>query len=146
MIKLSQRRAPAYAIQCHQLEMLSANMTREKSPEIQDLIRKHEKVFQDLPMKMPPNREIEHTIEVKARSDPVNIKPYRYSHHQKTEIERLIQDLLKCGTLIILEYLIKWKDLPEEDAFWENESFFNNIRRYLCFEDKAFFREEGNVM
>ena len=126
--------------------MLSENMTREESPEIQDLIQKHEKIFQDLPMKMPPNREIEHTIEVKAGSDPVNIKPYRYPHHQKMELERLIQDLLKCVTLIILEYLIKWKDLPEEDAFWENESFFNNIRRYICFEDKAFFREEGNVM
>ena len=98
-------------------------MTREESPGIQDLIRKHEKVIQDLPMKRPPNREIEHTIEVKAGSDPVNIKPYRYPPHQKTELERLIQDLLKCGTLIILEYLIKWKDLPEEDASWENEAF-----------------------
>ena len=97
-------------------------------------------------MKRPPNREIEHTIEVKAGSNPVNVKPYRYPHHQKTELERLIQDLLKCATLIILEYLIKWKDLPEEDAFWETESFFNNICRYLCFEDKPFFREEGNVM
>ena len=142
---MSRKGAPTYVVQCHQLEMLFANMTSEESPEIQDLIRKHEKVFQDLPMKMSPNREIEHTIEVKAGSDLVNIKPYRYPHHQKTELERLIQDL-KCETLIILEYLIKWKDLPEEDAFWENESFFNNIRRYLCFEDKASFREEGNVM
>lgn len=48
---------------------------------------------------MPPNKEIEHTIEVKARTGPVNIKPYRYPHHQKTEIERLIQDLLKCGII-----------------------------------------------
>ena len=134
-MKLSRRRAPAYAIQCHQLEMLSANMTREESPEIQDL-----------PMKMPPNTEIERRTEVKTESNPINIKPYRYPHLQKAVIERLIQDLLKCVTLIILEYLIKWKDLPEEDAFWENESFFNNIRRCLCFEDKAFFREEGNVM
>ena len=50
-------------------------------------------------MKMPPNREIEHTIEVKARSDPVNIKPYHYPHHQKTKIENIIQDLLKCGVI-----------------------------------------------
>jgi len=76
MMKMIQRGAPAYVVQCHQLEMLSANMTSEESPEIQHLIRKHEKVFQDLPMKMLPNREIEHTIEVKACSNPVNIKPY----------------------------------------------------------------------
>lgn len=56
--------------------MLSTNMTSEESPEIQDLIRKHEKVFQDLPMKMLPNREIEQTIEIKAGSEPINIKPY----------------------------------------------------------------------
>jgi len=74
-------------------------MNNEESPEVQDLVRKHEEVFQDLPLKMLPNREIEHTIEVKAGSDPVNIKPYRYPHHQKTEIERLIQDLLKCGII-----------------------------------------------
>ena len=74
-------------------------MISEESLVIQDLIQKHEKEFQDLPMKMLPNREIEHTIEVKARSDPVNIKLYQYPHHQKTEIERLIQDLLKCGII-----------------------------------------------
>jgi len=79
--------------------MLSAMMISEESPEVQDLIQKHEKVFQDLPMKMPPNREIEHTTEVKVGSDPINIKPYRYPHHQTTEIERLIQDLLKCGII-----------------------------------------------
>ena len=50
-------------------------------------------------MKIPPNREIKHTIEVKARSGPVNIKPYRYPHHHKTEIEKIIQDLLKCGVI-----------------------------------------------
>eukprot|EP00253_Pinus_taeda_P006192 PITA_06192 len=99
MMKMIRKGAPAYVIQCHQLEMLSANMTSEESPEIQDLIRKHEKVFQGLPLKMLPNREIEHKIEVKAGSDQVNIKPYRYPHHQKTEIERLIQDLLKCGII-----------------------------------------------
>ena len=145
-MKLSRRRAPTYVVQCHQLEMLSANMTKEESPEIQDLIRRHEKVFQDLPMKMPPNREIEHTIEVKARSDPVNIMPYRYPHHQKSKIERLIQDLLQCVTLIILEYIIKWRDLPKKTLLGRMKHFVNNICRCVCFEDKTFFREEGNVM
>ena len=73
MMKMIRKGAPAYVVQCHQLEMLSANMISEESPKIQDLIQKREKLFQDLPMKMPPNREIEHTIEVKAGSDPVNI-------------------------------------------------------------------------
>jgi hypothetical protein len=50
-------------------------------------------------MKLPPNRNIEHIIEVKTDSTPVNIIPYQYPHHHKTEIERLIQDLLKCGVI-----------------------------------------------
>jgi len=79
--------------------MLSSNLVNEEAPEVQELIQKHEKVFQDLPIKMPPKREIEHTIEVKAGTNPINIKLYRYPHHQKTEIERLIPDLLKCGII-----------------------------------------------
>lgn len=74
-------------------------MVNEESLEVQELIQKHEKVFQDLPMKMLSKREIEHTIEVKATSNTINIKPYQYPHHQKTEIERLVQDLLKCGIM-----------------------------------------------
>jgi hypothetical protein len=50
-------------------------------------------------MKLPPKRNIEDIIEVKPYSTPVNIKPYRYPHHHKTEIERLIQYLLKCGVI-----------------------------------------------
>ena len=145
-MKLIRKGSPTSVVQCHQLEMLSVSMTKEESPEIQDLTRKHEKVFQDLPMKMPPNSEIEHRIEVKAGSDPINIKPYRYPHLQKMEIERLIQDPLQCVTLIILEYIIKWKDLPKKTLRGRMKHFVNNIRRCVCFEDKAFFREEANVM
>jgi len=39
---------------------------------------------------MPPEWEIEHIIEFKAGSNPINIKPYRYPHHQKIEIERIV--------------------------------------------------------
>ena len=74
MMKMIQKGAPAYLVQCHQLEMLSTKMINEVSLEVQGIIQKHEKIFQDLPMKIPPNREIEHTIEVKAGSYPINIK------------------------------------------------------------------------
>ena len=50
-------------------------------------------------MELPPERKIEHVIEIKSGSSPVNVKPYRYPHHHKTEIERLICDLLKCGVI-----------------------------------------------
>jgi hypothetical protein len=54
-----------------------------KNSKIQDLIQKYKKVFQDLPMDLPPQRRIEHLIEIKPGSSPVKIKPYRYPHHHK---------------------------------------------------------------
>ena len=79
--------APAYLIQCHQLEMLTSNLVNKEAPKVQELNQKHEKVFQDLPMKLPPKREINHTIEVKSGSNPINIKSYRYPHHQKPKLK-----------------------------------------------------------
>lgn len=38
MMKMIRKGALAYVVQCHQLEMLSANMISEESPKIQDLI------------------------------------------------------------------------------------------------------------
>ena len=50
-------------------------------------------------MQLPPERSIEHIIEVKSGANPIKVKPYRYPHHHKMEIERLVQDLLKCGVI-----------------------------------------------
>ena len=50
-------------------------------------------------MELPPNRKIEHIIEIEPGGKTVNIKPYKYPHHHKIEIERLTQDLLKCGVV-----------------------------------------------
>ena len=50
-------------------------------------------------MELPPNRKTEHLIELEPWAKPVNIRPYRYPHHHKTKIERLTQDLLKCGVI-----------------------------------------------
>jgi hypothetical protein len=76
--------------QCHQMEILAVEVIQSQHPEIQALIQKYDKVFQDSPMKLPPERKIEHIIEVKPYSALVNIKPYRYPHHHKTGIERLV--------------------------------------------------------
>lgn len=50
-------------------------------------------------MKLPLKRKIGHIIEVKPNVVPVNIKPSCNPHYHKMEIERLIQDLLKCGVI-----------------------------------------------
>ena len=50
-------------------------------------------------MELPPNRKIEHMIEIEPQKKLVNIKLYRYPHHYKIENERLTQYLLKCGVI-----------------------------------------------
>lgn len=51
-------------------------------PEMRRLLQSFSKVFQT-PTTLPPHREIEHHIVLKEGSDPVNVRPYRYSHFQK---------------------------------------------------------------
>lgn len=96
MKKLIRKGAPTFVAQCQQLELLLIEGTHQPS-EISSLIQKYEKIFQDLPMKLRTESQIEHIIEFKPDSTLVNVRPYRYPHHHKTEIEHLIQDLLKHG-------------------------------------------------
>ena len=72
-------------IQCHQMEGQDVEQDA-----CQELLWKHGKVFQKLPMQLPPERSIEHIVEVKMGSNHVKVKPYRYPHHHKTKIERLV--------------------------------------------------------
>ena len=57
--------------------------------EIHQLIQKHHNVFQELLMELTLNKKTEHLIELEPGAKPVNIRPYRYPHHHKIEIERL---------------------------------------------------------
>ena len=44
----------------------------------------------------------------------------------------------KLHSRIIKEYLIKWKNCPEEDASWEIEKFIQQHPSLSCFEDKTY--------
>ena len=43
----------------------------------------------------------------------------------------------RLRTRMIKEYLIKWKNCPEEDVSWETEKFVQQHLSLPCFEDKA---------
>lgn len=48
---------------------------------------------------LPLKRDIKHHIYIKKGVDPVNVRPYRYAHHQKEEMERLMDEMLKTGII-----------------------------------------------
>lgn len=57
------------------------------------LFRQYQNVF-SIPMSLPPTRHCDHRIPLKADAQPVKVKPYRYPHSQKIEIEKMLSDML----------------------------------------------------
>ena len=51
------------------------------------------------PIELPHERLIDHRIPLLPGSSPVNVRPYRYPHFQKQEIDRLIRELLDAGLI-----------------------------------------------
>lgn len=46
-----------------------------------------------------PVHQIEHRIQLKEGTYPINVRTYRYPHTKKDEIERLVSDMLTTGVI-----------------------------------------------
>lgn len=55
-------------------------------------------IFKELTT-LPPNRHIQHHIHLLPNTNPINVKPYRYPHFQKTEIEKQITSMITAGLI-----------------------------------------------
>lgn len=62
------------------------------------LLTKFSDVYQK-PSQLPPQRDIDHHINLQEGADPVNVRPYRYAHFQKDEIEKQVHDMLTKGLI-----------------------------------------------
>lgn len=67
----------------------TSELTEGQQVQLQQVLHEFEWVFA-VPEGLPPNREVDHRIPIKAGIDPVNVRPYRYPHLQKNEIEKLV--------------------------------------------------------
>jgi hypothetical protein len=67
--------------------------------DLQGIIDKHSKVFEDIPKGIPPTRNHDHEIHLILGSVPPNIMPYRYPYAQKSEIDRMVEDMLEVGII-----------------------------------------------
>lgn len=65
---------------------------------IKDLLVAYADVFHD-PQTLPPQRVYDHTIPLVVGAIIINFKPYHYSPHHKTKIERQVQELLQAGLI-----------------------------------------------
>ena len=67
-------------------------------PEMQQLLQEFEDIYQE-PKQLPSEREIDHHINLKEGTEPINVRPYRYAYFQKAEIEKQVHDMLKLGLI-----------------------------------------------
>ena len=62
-------------------------------PQITSIITQFPKIFHE-PNQLPPSRTIQHHIHLTPNINLVNVKPYRYPHFQKTELEQQVTLML----------------------------------------------------
>ncbi|XP_078173280.1 uncharacterized protein LOC144567100 [Carex rostrata] len=90
---------------------------REVHPSLLPILPEYSDIFAE-PTVLPPKRDIDHRIPLKPASKPVNLRPYRFSHYQKLEINKIIEELLKnsfiqpsCSPYSSPILLVKKKDI-----------------------------------
>ena len=67
-------------------------------PELALLLHTYNVAFDTL-SSLPPQRSHDYFIPLLSGSQPVKVKPYRYPHSQKEEIERLVLGMLDEGII-----------------------------------------------
>ncbi|PNY15662.1 retrotransposon-related protein [Trifolium pratense] len=66
--------------------------------EFEELLKQFNEVFKDC-IQLPPERTKVHHIKLFPEHESVNVRPYRYPHHQKQEIEKQVNELLQAGVI-----------------------------------------------
>ncbi|GJX45785.1 ty3-gypsy retrotransposon protein [Tanacetum coccineum] len=74
-------------------ERSSLVVATSTQPELDQLLHRFEGLFQ-VPTSLPPTRSIDHRIHLLPDTKPVNVRPYRYPHYQKGEMEKLVSEML----------------------------------------------------
>ena len=61
-------------------------------------MKEYKDVFEE-PIALPPHRKHDHKILLKPVTNPINVRPYRYSALQKNVIEKVIQETLHARVI-----------------------------------------------
>ncbi|KAL4319829.1 hypothetical protein GQ457_18G007350 [Hibiscus cannabinus] len=66
--------------------------------ELHPVLDKFQDVF-STPQGLPPKRFQDHAIVLKEGTQPVNLRPYKFPHHQKNEVEKQISEMLAASII-----------------------------------------------
>lgn len=90
--------APSTAYQITE-KIGKATLQTENIPDnIGRLLEQYGQLFSE-PTGLPPKRAADHQIPLVPRTQPVKVRPYRYSHIQKSEIEKQLKQMLSQGVI-----------------------------------------------
>jgi hypothetical protein len=81
-----------------QLRSAATTIPEESRLALAPLLSEFSDLF-DEPNGLRPQRSHDHRIPLLPRSAPTNVWPYRYPHFQKTEIERIMQEMQDAGLI-----------------------------------------------
>ncbi|XP_035544589.1 uncharacterized protein LOC118347983 [Juglans regia] len=87
---------PSHALFAVCLQVAHTELQQNIHPSFRELLQEFSDLFIE-PSSLPPTREVEHSITLKEGIEPINVRPYRYAHYQKNEIEKQVQDMLQVG-------------------------------------------------
>ncbi|WVZ12616.1 hypothetical protein V8G54_017146 [Vigna mungo] len=86
------------SMEAQQNRLKNVGLTEKQKREMESLLENYDVVFSEAKT-LPPNRAVEHHIQLKEGVDPVNVRPYRYPHAIKAEIEHQIAEMLRTGVI-----------------------------------------------
>ncbi|XP_042051368.1 uncharacterized protein LOC121796622 [Salvia splendens] len=81
-----------------QLMRCASLLQVEPWPELLHLLSYFADIFEEL-KGLPPRRSHDHRIVLKAGSEPINIRPYKYAAQQKDAIESMLKEMLEAGVI-----------------------------------------------
>ena len=66
----------------------------ERIVALEDLLKNYKEIFNEL-MRLPPTRGHDHTIPLKERAQPINLRPYKYYEIKKDTMEKMVAEILE---------------------------------------------------
>ncbi|KAL4574559.1 hypothetical protein LXL04_021392 [Taraxacum kok-saghyz] len=70
----------------------------ETEPNLKTLLEEYSDIFEK-PTGLPPIRTCDHRIQFQTGTDPIVVRPYRYPHLLKDEIEKQCNEMLQSGVI-----------------------------------------------
>ena len=73
-------------------------LPKDMEPNLVMLLHNYRSIFA-VPTELPPSRTQNHDIPLVKDAKPVKVRPYRYPHSQKHQIEAMVQEMLVAGII-----------------------------------------------